>query len=432
MRHSRKDCLIEDAIDGVTYLAGCFSAKQGPYSWKDLRRGLCFVADSLEACWNTIANAPDDDSYSSYPQAAYRVGLANKTRAGWKLKPIYILKDQYLQATRVARNSRHGFFDDNIPEDFVIRTIGCLLVDFERATGQCLELKVPQKAWQEIINRPRATTIIAEFIQKKLAPTRNLAGQEFINCPQCGQATFDSGRSHCRICFYKDATVLCARHGKATLLRGAKLCLLTPENREAKLVCLLCFNFLARSRELDLSRKMNVIECRKCKKRCFDLNSTRCLHCGVEDKTWGHTEIKRLGLARCQDCSKIFYPDCSTSGSLCLSCDTDLPLSGELDFWDNFEEEEPQCLNCGTYISSCNNQGDRQFCVNCEAAIDYCETTREVARILASEMVDAISRHRRVRGRSRRIRFISDDIVSAISLERRLSYSSLTPATHSG
>ena len=171
-----------------------------------------------------------------------------------------------------------------------------------------------------------------------------------------------------------------------------------------------------------------MIECRKCKKRCFDLNSSRCLHCGVKDKTLGQTEIKRLGLKRCQDCSKIFYFDYSTSRSLCISCDTTRSMSDELDFWDNFEAAQPRCLNCRISITPDGFYDGHQFCGNCQAAKDNYETNREVAKMVASEMVDAISRQRRVRGRSRQIRFISNDIVSAMALERRLSYPSPTPA----
>ena len=237
MRHSRKDCLIEDAIEGVTYLAGCLSTKQAPYSWKDLRRGMCFVADSLEACWNTIANVPDDESYSTYPLAAYRFGLADKIRVGWKQKIKYILKDQYLEVIRLARNSRHGYFDDAISEEHVLKTIGILFISFELAVDQPLELRITQDVWRVIVNRPRAATIVAEMISRSLAPRRLTAGQEFIDCPQCGQPTFDSRWRHCRICFHKDVTFLCARHGKASFLRSAKLCLPTPESQEAKFVC---------------------------------------------------------------------------------------------------------------------------------------------------------------------------------------------------
>ena len=435
MIHSRRELLVRNAVYGSTYLARWLSATQKSHAWWDLYCGEGHVADALEACWNTIAEFPDSRQYSDYRQAAHRVGLA-EYRGTWK--PKLILKVKPLEDTRLARNSRHGSFDDNIPEESVLWVIGHLLTVFDLAVGKPLELEVSQEAWRTIMNRPGAAANVVNWISANLAPQRLIAGQEYIDCPLCNYRTFDSSRGHCRICLHKEATFLCTGHNGASLYINSKWYLLNRHSQERIQVCTACFQAFAQNRTRDLRGEPYIIQCRVCNNPCFDLYSSRCLLCGIEDRIWMRLQMLQLGLGRCQTCTKIVTA--SSYASTCLACRLshaadelsyyDVDEEYELDYeyadeyelddelyWDEYEEET-QCLRCGDTLAIFDSYADGQFCVSCEAETAAYDTIMAEAQRLASEMMNKKNRGNRIRGRARVIRFISRDIASAMATER--------------
>jgi hypothetical protein len=76
-----------------------------------------------------------------------------------------------------------------------------------------------------------------------------------------------------------------------------------------KSVCLKCFHDLGRQRERRIRRTQDhsrIAACGRCGYGCFDLQTARCLFCGVSAAEWSLKESVRRGLRRCRICQELF------------------------------------------------------------------------------------------------------------------------------
>lgn len=437
MKHGMKELALADAVDASSHLAKWVSA----HCWEDLFFAMCHMADGLELCWKIRGGISEDDRYKGYPEAAFGVELATR-RWRWNGRPWYDLIYEYIAKAMIARNSRHGAFDDGIPPEHVFSVFGHLFLEIEWAIGERLELRVPRQTWQTILSVSQAADSIERFIRCWASTRKDWV---YLRCPSCRREAFDSnqGYGYCRSCFHVERAFLCAHHGKASLLRDQKHWLPTAEAEQTKEVCVACFETLARQRVVDLvfgeprvdltKQFSRITTCPICQWQCFDLRPSRCLLCGTVDESWSSKELERLGLKRCRGCQDL-WPLSEWEKEILAGADTlvrrivanfiehaycDLCYVPEDDYEDDYVPEDDyedeiisvQCLLCENYFDVDLYQDNQLYCEECAAKVDNINyAALDYASFLISRS------EKRARLRPKQVAFLAKEIASGLKV----------------